>query len=291
MILESTLLMGGIFREKEFTEQYSKEYRIDVLNINQKLFRPSCFPALNNHQFTSDFFHFYDEGKTNRLMRSAENSLLNYYSILREAAFFSKGVFGGCGTIGNSTLPYPIAYQFLTKDYQKRVTYDDFLLSFLNIGHIHLIKLIKVDYSVNSENEHRFFVELETIEGSKKNLTYFGYYYGFITIKVENDLFKIDDIVLYGEDFLCSPYHGWDYIGEAIVDVKYGKWCNLVRTRYPTIKHTYVKYIYFLGTDEQKYVFIFFELTNGTDIEIAQFKVDLYGGWVPIQIDPSKCLK
>jgi hypothetical protein len=53
----------------------------------------------------------------------------------------------------------------------------------------------------------------------------------------------------------------------------------------------YVKDIYIEGTDGNDYKVMFFELTNDTDIEIAQYKKDEKGNWNLIKIDPEKCLK
>ncbi|MBU3072308.1 hypothetical protein [Clostridium estertheticum] len=44
------------------------------------------------------------------------------------------------------------------------------------------------------------------------------------------------------------------------------------------------------GTDGSDYKFVFFQLTNDTDIEIAQYKKDEKGNWNLIKSDPGKCL-
>nr|WP_315363614.1 hypothetical protein [Cytobacillus firmus] len=291
------LFMGGFLQKSEIKKENLDDIRLNKVNVNQKYFRPSCLPALNSQIFPFDFFDPYYEKDVSEihlpqnLMTSPKNAILNYFSILREAAYFSEGKAGGCGTVGMATTPYPVAYQFLTEDYQIRVTYHDFLHSFQNIGHINLIKLKRVNNAINSPNNWRYFFELETIEGAGKDVTYFAYYYGFITVTGESNRFKINDIVFYGEDFLCAAYHGWSHDAEAVVDIKYGEWCKLVGRRYPTYKQGYIKNIYFNGTDGHNYLFVFFELTNGTDIEIAQFKQGLGGEWVPIKINPNKCVE
>lgn len=119
----------------------------------------------------------------------------------------------------------------------------------------------------------KYFYEIETIESFKgKRAEYFGYSYGFINLVHEQGGYRISDLEQISEDFLCAPYHGWNHDGESVIDVKYGDWCKLIQKRYPTIKNGYVKNIYFHGKDRADYCFIFFTLTNGTDIEVAQFR-------------------
>ncbi|PKG23009.1 hypothetical protein CWS01_14520 [Niallia nealsonii] len=263
---------------------------------NQKYFRPSCLPALNSQGFPFSFFDSYYEKDVSEIhlpptiINSPKNTVLNYFRVLKEAAFFSEGKAGGCGTVGMATIPYPVAYQFFAEEYQKKVNYHDFLHSFRNIGHINLIKLKQVNSESNPADNWRFFLEVETIEGGEKESTSFYYYYGFITVKKEVDRYKISDIVFNGEDFLCAAYHGWSHDAEAVVDIQYGQWCKLVRRRHPTFKRGYVKNIYVNGTDGYDYLFVFVELTNGTDIEIAQYKRGI-SEWLPIKINPDKCIE
>ena len=131
----------------------------------------------------------------------------------------------------------------------------------------------------------------ENTIGTDDYISNFAYYYAFIEISKEGMLYKISDVQLFGEDFLCAPYHGWNHNAEAVVDIKYGNWCSLVKERYPTKQEGYVKNIYFKGTDGNDYKFMFFQLSNDTDIEIAQYKKDEKGNWNLIKINPEKCLE
>ncbi|WP_232696616.1 hypothetical protein [Brevibacillus daliensis] len=264
----------------------------------EKYFRPSCLPVLNNQPTKPPFSFDPYYGKTlseivipSWLMAAPKDTIRNYFYILQEAANFTGEKSGGCGTVGMASLPYPIAYQFLTTSYQNRLPFQSYVQTFQDIGHINLIKLNKVPADQTQPDIARYFIEIETIEGSTKKLTYFAYYYGFIYIKKEGSLYKIDDIEIHGEDFLCAAYHGWHHNAEAVVDIEYGGWCKLVKRRYPTQQEGYIKYIYFLGTDGNDYCFIFFQLTNGTDILIAQYKKTRNSKWELIEIDPKKCLK
>jgi hypothetical protein len=195
-----------------------------------------------------------------------------------------------CGTVGNARTPFPLAYNFLSKDYQKKWSYPDYLHSFAGVGHTSLIKLFRVP---DGNNGIRFFYEIETIEGFiDEKAEYFGYSYGFIQLSYEKEGYRISDLQQIKEDFLCAPYHGWSHDAESVVEVKYGSWCKLIQKIYPTIKTGYVKNIYFSGRDGADYCLIFFTLTNGTDVEIAQFRKVGSGNWKQISMKPEEeCLE
>jgi hypothetical protein len=202
-----------------------------------------------------------------------------------------EGKSAGCGTIGNAKLPYKVSYNFLSSSYQERLSYDQFLKKFENILHINLIKLKKVPVYEEHSNNIRYFVEIETIEGSDKGVAYFAYYYGFIDIICENGKYKISDSVLYPENYLCAPYHGWAYMAESVVDIKYGEWCLFVKERYKTQQDEYIKLIFFKGTDGHDYAIEFYQLTNGTDIEISQYIKSENENWRLLLLDADECLQ
>lgn len=259
------------------------------IDSHQKYVRPSCLPALNLRFQTYEFFKPYYEKSYDQisipdvLTSTPKDTLINYFSILREA---ENMVERSCGTIGNARLPFPIAYNFFSQDYQNKVSFEEYMKSFAGIGHTSLLKLIQIP---NLDKGNKFFYEIETIEGFEgKTTEYFGYYYGFIWVVKEQTGYRISNIQEYPEVFLCAPYHGWDHEGETIVDVKYGNWCNLLRYRYPTIRHEYIKHIYFYGQDHALYLLVFFTLTNGTDIEIAQFRKEKGQDWTQVNLVPEK---
>lgn len=80
-------------------------------------------------------------------------------------------------------------------------------------------------------------------------------------------------------------------MAEVVVENKYGNWCSLVKEIYPTQQDGYVEKIYFKGTDQKDYLIVFFQLTNDTDLEIAQYRKNANGKWEPIRMDPKKCLE
>ncbi|ENQ3106957.1 hypothetical protein SAMN04488168_108119 [Bacillus sp. 491mf] len=287
------IIMGAMFQKQKY--KVGNGQSDDREENLEKYFRPSCFPVLNkrfNYQFFDSFIdkQYYQIVLPPSLMNSPENTIINYFSVLREAENLTKYKKGGCGSVGLSKIPYPIAYNFFTSQYQKRVSYKSYFRSFEGIGHINLIKLAPLHRDKKYPKASRYFFEIETIEGSAKGITYFAYYYGYIYIEKEGKSYKIADIDLYGEDFLCAAYHLWQHNAEAVVDIMFGNWCELVKERLPTKQEDYTKQIDVIGTDGNKYRFVFFQLTNDTDILAAQYKKDTKGQWEFIEIDPEKCL-
>lgn len=250
----------------------------------ENYFRPSKLPILNTRILG---YEPSDRYKTH----SPEDSIINYFSILREAENLTKDKSGGCGTVGNAKASFPIAYSFLTPEYQKKITFKQYLKSFEGIGHTNLIKLRKLYPDLRNPKDMRYFVEIETIEGSDKGVTYFAYYYGFIYIKKQENKYLISDMVMYGEDFLCAPYHGWFHDAEANVAIRYGDWCKLIEKKYPAKQEGYVKQISFKGTDGNDYMIEFMQLTNDTDIEAAQYMKGADGEWKVVYLNPEKCLE
>lgn len=296
---KNVYVMGGVLVEFVMDESIKTTANYSTINTNERYFRPSSLKTLNTRSFPSKFYsHIYasnpDPNKINLpryLTNTSENTVLNYFSILREAENLIKEKTAGCGTVGMAKLPYPAAYEFLSEDYKKILSYESYLKSFEGIGHINLIKMKELQVTKPNTNSHKYFIEVETIEGSPAGNTSFSYYYGFLYLTKEKDCYKISSINLTLEDYLCAPYHGWQYIAEGSVDIRYGDWCKLVKKRLPTEQAGYVKNIYVLGNDNKNYRFEFFQLTNGMDIEIEQYVKDINGKWIPIDIDTDKCLE
>ncbi len=289
------IVMGGRLQmESETVETATAHPEKDY---DEKYFRPSNLPIINTKVIKSDLLLEQQDKDPSeivmpeQLLKTPEDTLLNYFSILKHAENLEEGRTGGCGTVGEAKLPYPLAYGFLTSDHQKKLSYSKYLESFKGIGHINLIKLKGVPKDKKQPEYLRYFVELETIEGSSKGVTYFAYYYGYVFIAREGNRYRIADVKLWGEDFLCAPYHGWAHNAEASVDIRYGEWCKLIKKRYPTKCDGYVKDIFFEGTDGKDYLIKFFQLTNGTDTEIAQYRKNLSGLWELVTLEPEKCLQ
>lgn len=195
----------------------------------EKYFRPSNMPVLNN-RFTWRFFDNYFENTVSEikipdnLVSTPEDTIINYFSILREAANAQEGKGAGCGSIGYGRTPYPVAYNFLSTDYQEKLSFEQYQNTFLNILHLSLIKYKEIPVYDNPDNIIRYFVEVETIEGTEKQTAVFAYYYGFVDLIKENQQYRIKNLEFYPEDYLCAPYHGWSHDAEASVQVRYGGW-------------------------------------------------------------------
>jgi hypothetical protein len=290
-----SLVMGAQYERQNYGQPLDRSQSSQFPGRDvETYFRPSSLPIKNTLFKDHHFFDpFYDKDVNEMklpatLTRTAEGTVLAYFSVLREAENLTPSQIGGCGTVGMAKLPYPIAYQFFTKDYHKNVSYQEYLQSFRGIGHLNVIKLNRLP----DENDVvSYFIELETIEGSSKGITYFAYYYGKIQLKKVHSHYKIDQMKLYGEDFLCAPYHLWQHDAEAVVEVMYGNWCQLIKKKLPTTQEGYVKTIDFIGTDGAEYRLIFYQLTNDTDVLISQFRKHSKGNFETIHIDPYDCVK
>ena len=51
------------------------------------------------------------------------------------------------------------------------------------------------------------------------------------------------------------------------------------------------KKVYFKDKNMNEYYVLFYQLTNGVDIKIADYKKNKDGKWDQIYIDPTKCLE
>ena len=190
--------------------------------------------------------------------------------------------------MGDGNRPYPIAYNFFDYEYKKKVSFNTYKDSFSNMFHISLIKYKEVP----SDNENlKYFYEIEVIQALENNIASFTYYYGFIDLGKSGDGFKILDISITPENYLCAPYHGWVYDGASKVEIEYGNWCKLIKKMGKTEVDGYVKNIYFLGNDNKNYKIQFYTLTNDYDIEVAQYVQNSNGKWEYIKLNPEDCLK
>lgn len=289
------MVMGGTLNTQKPEDE--KESPVNKKPDVETYFRPSNLPVLND-RFSESFFGsiLLNDSKKfklpDQLLKTPQDTILNYFSMLREAANPADDKWTGCGTLGDAHIPYPAAYQFLSTSYQEKLPYDQYLKSFLNILHISLVKYKEVPLYDNPSNILRYFVEIETIQGSDSGIGYFAYYYAFVDLMKENGLYKINNVDFTGENYLCAPYHGWHYDAESSVEIRYGGWCDLIKKMNPTKQKDYVKQVSFQGKDGNDYLILFYQLTNDTDVEIAQYKKDSNEQkWKLTQLDPEKCIK
>lgn len=290
---DGKIILGGnlIVLEEEINSKEVFSEEIDV----EKYFRPSKLPVLNDKTDTDGLLNQVEmnNGKEIAIPKefiiNPEDSIINYFSLLREAANPVEGKFTGCGSLGFSKAPYPIGYNFFSEEYKEKVSYKKYEDSFKNILHINLIKLKEIAKGENGEL--KYFYEVETIQGSETGVGYFAYYYGYITLIKDSDVYRISEISTIPEQYLCAPYHSWFYDGNTSVSFKYGDWCKLIKKTTKVEQDGYVKDIYFEGTDGNEYKIEFYILTNDYDIEVAQFRKTSNGEWKRIYLNPNDCLK
>lgn len=289
-------LGGTLLNIKEYDNYYYEDVDGNK-NEYQEFFRPSSAPILNTKNVSNilnenaGIKSYTDVKLNNDIFKNSEEMILYYYSILREAYNLEEGLGAGCGSLGVSYIAHMISYNFLSKDYMSKLSYEDYYNSFKNILHINLIKLFKVQNDENDTTNQKYFIELETIQGTKNNSGAFVYYYGFIYVTNQDGLYKINNIVLYPEIYLCAPYHGWSYYAESVVDIEYGDWCSMVKQRYNTKYDGDIKNIEFKSFDDKNYVIKFVTLTNDTDVQIGQYIKDKNGKLNEIYINVESCLE
>ncbi|QNU68049.1 hypothetical protein EHE19_006305 [Ruminiclostridium herbifermentans] len=254
---------------------------------NEIFFRPSRLPAINNSFPDINSFSetFENDTVPPSLIDNPENAIINYFSVLQQASNLTENKNGGFGSVGYSKTPYPIAYNFLSQNNKKSMSYDEFLTSFEGIGHINLLKVIPI--ITNNKNEYKYFIELEILEGSNVGVTTFNYYTGELILTKLKDLYYIDSLFLIPEDFFFAAYHGWAHNAELYVEIIYGNWCGLIMKQYAPEQDEYMKKIIIDGVDNKKYMFEFAKLTNGTDVLINSL-VKEDNDWIPVEIDVKK---
>ncbi|MDI9218291.1 hypothetical protein [Clostridium tertium] len=285
-------IAGAFVINEELEEQHEKEVMTTI--NNEKYFRPSKLPVLNNKDEVNELINNYydkevkDISIASKYIRSPEDTILNYFSLLREAANPVDNKYLGCGSIGNGDRPYPIAYNFFDDEYKKKVSFSEYKDSFYNIFNISLIKYKEVP---SDNGNSKYFYEMEAMQALENNIASFTYYYGFIELGKSGDGFKISDINITPENYLCAPYHGWVYDGASKVEIEYGNWCKLIKKMGKTEVDGYVKNIYFLGNDNKNYKIQFYTLTNDYDIEVSQYVQNSNGRWENIKLNPNDCLK
>lgn len=293
---ENKYILGGNLVEESIIDEDlevidSKEESYDL----ERFFRPSDMAILNDDNLNI-LNEFYDKNPykmdlPSKPFRSGKDTVVNYFNVLREAANPIEDNQTGCGSLGNVRGPYPVAYNFLSKSYQKELSYEDFLDSFKNILHINLIKVNNVPADEDNPDLLKYFVELEVIEGSTVNKGLFGYYYGYIYLDKENDGYKIVKMDYSSENYLCAPYHGWAYDAKTFVEIEYGNWCSLIDGDVTVNEDGYEKRAYYKDKDDNEYYVLFYELTNGVDKKIADYKKNKDNQWEIIYINPEKCIQ
>lgn len=292
---EKQLILGGQYIKLLNLKEDKKRNDTEQYKNQERFFRPSKAPILNN-KIDESFYNMYgtDTSKIkipNKFLKNPEDTIINYFSVLREAANPVEGSETGCGSLGDTRAPYPIAYKFLSDSYKNKVSYENYLKSFENILHINLIKLNKVGSDKENPDIIKYFVEIETIEGTNESKGVFAYYFGYMYLQKQGEVYKIVNMNFTPENYLCAPYHGWSYDAKSFVEIEYGNWCSLIDNKVYVKENGYEKKVYFKDKNMNEYYVLFYQLTNGVDIKIADYKKNKDGKWDQIYIDPTKCLE
>ncbi len=276
-------VIGGLIHSENRIEQ---NYSQPVTNIyefkdyDERFQRPSKQPALKLKYSFDDFKHDVSHPPyILNAFESPEDVIQAYYAILKEAANMD-GHCGGCGTVGMAKTPFPYAYDLLTNETKQKITIDEYIASFLGVGHTTLLKLIPAYAPLDTpENIKYHLVEIEIItapkcseiDGKKKQPSCFSYYYGLVTTELtDNEGWKIKAVDYIPEDFLCAPYHQWYWDSPAVVQIIYGDWYKLIDGIEKVDKEDSNIKIYAKG-GHNKYRFDVVRLTNGEDIFIHEY--------------------
>lgn len=283
---DSIGVMGGSLYFQNYDSLYDKnsQYIEPDDTYIERFLRPSSEKAMDKK-------YVFDKGgeRLPKSFSTAGELVRAYFDILSDASNLVDKK-GGCGSVGHGESPYPAAYELLSESLKQNLPYEKFLKSFEGIGHINLLKFVEAPMVKAEETIcPKFFVEIETIEGSDTGgKTYFAYYYGYVTAIQEGEKgWKIYKIELNGEDFLCHAYHGWWHDAGTIVDMVYKQRCGVIDKIIGVEEDRYFRNVLAKGKDGKQYRFMFVRITNGADVELRQFVMD-NGKWKDIFIDPDK---
>lgn len=280
-------LMGGYFNKEGLLnhgEQSIGDLSFEVSNLTteeyQRFFRPS-----QSKELVNTFYYGMFEEKELPSFTKPTDAIYAFFGILRDAAYM-KNYTIGCGSIGDSIAPYPVAYQLLTKEKQEKMPYEQFLSSFNGIGHIDMLHMVELPtwVTTNEKGEQSFYmVEVETIQGrANKGDTesaqgFFGYYYGIIGVKKEGMKgYRVNEMYFAPENWLCAPFHGWHYDASNMIQVVFDTQMTITNIKTLSTDGGQI-YQYDTTMNEKKYQLFFVRLANGYDILVNQYEVTKEG--------------
>jgi hypothetical protein len=276
-------VMGGFLHNQSKIEQDYAKPASSIIPSNQdneRFLRPSKQPALKLKYIYSHNENFESQSPVNQKIFNCPEDVIQAYFAFLEQAENMNGYCGGCGTIGYAKEPFPHAYELLTRETKQKISLDEFITSFLGIGHTTLLKLIPAYAPPDTPKNIKYYiVEFEIItapkcneiDGNKPQPTYFAYYYGLITTEqTPSEGWKIKAMDYIPEDFLCAPYHMWYWDSTAVVQIIFGGWYKLIdEIEKVDIQGSNIK-IYAKGK-QNRYRFDALRLTNGEDIFLHEY--------------------
>lgn len=276
-------LMGGYFNKEglfNHEEESVGDSSFEVMNFTteeyQRFFRPSQSKVLVN-----TFYYGMFEEKELPSFTKPTDAIYAFFGVLRDAAYM-KDYTIGCGTIGDSIAPYPVAYQLLTKEKQEKMSYEQFLASFNGIGHIDMLHLVELPTWVTTSEKREqlyYMVEVEAIQGraNKGDMEtaqgFFGYYYGIIGVKKEGmNGYRLDEIYFAPENWLCAPFHGWHYDAPSMIEIVFDTQMTITNVKTLSTDGGEI-YQYDTTMNGKHYQLFFVRLANGYDILVNQYEV------------------
>ncbi len=285
---QETVFLGGTLEDARHGEAGDGALKADAVqeqSTTERFQRPSQKEPLPNPYSYNQF----EDNSHPPVMKTPEDPVLAYYGLLEEAANM-LGYSGGCGSIGLGTGPYPYAYTLLTPQAQERMSEQEFEQSFRGVGHITLLQMHPLPPPAGAPEEERYYmIEIEVITGPQAKTdrdyiaqSYFAYYDGVATVRRQDGAWAIENIEYYTEDFLCAPYHGWQYDAEAVVGIVYQDNMHLIDRITGQEVVDGVRRITAVGPSGT-YRFDFVRLTNGYDTLIGEYRLE-NGQWTPVQL-------
>lgn len=239
-----------------------------------RFFRPSSKEIKKN----SYSYPLY-ENKSLPVFTKPEEVVYAFFGILQEASNNTNCNIG-CGTMGYNQLPYSVAYSLLTPEKQAAQSLDYFKASFYGICHINILSVFPAYRPKGTpENICYYMFEIETIEGEAitpqsiiQGKGMFSYYYGLMTLEsTKQSGWLIKDLSYIPENWLCSPYHGWNYDSNYMVETVFKDNQNLITKITDTTTNDGLIQVYAEG-NSGSYRFDFVRLTNGRDLLLHQYK-------------------
>lgn len=279
-----TFLGGELIAKKSCNADHLSAINSDQLFDDQRFHRPSAKKVITNE---FDYNYYLTNG--NYKFNNGKDLIVSFFSVLREASNMD-GYSGGCGSVGEGIPPYELAYNLLSDDKKNEMTLEKFTGAFEGIGHISLLEIHSMPEAVTQEEtKERYFIEIEVITGKKiieqsadAQASLFAYYYGAVDVKEIDGGIKIDQIKYFAEDFLCAPYHGWDFDATMAVDIIYKENLGIIDEISNVEQKDSVIQVYAKSGDKN-YRFDFIRLTNGYDILIDEKERD-EGMWRSVEL-------
>jgi hypothetical protein len=271
--------MGGtahaqLYKEESKVKKLSRQaIKLIEENEPERFQRPSKDKALKLK------YSYEEASNPKRKFSTSKDVIEAYYTILKHAANMD-GFYGGCGTVNGAKGPYSDAYRLLSKSTKEKMTQEEYIDSFKGIGYMTLLKLEPAYRPAGTpKNIDYYMVEVEVITGPPmkedkdvdlKQGSYFEYYYGVVTAENGTDGWKIKAVDYIGEDFLCAPWHLWDWDAELLTNVVYENWYKIIN-KIDKVNKVNSNISIYASRSKNKYKFDFVRLTNGTDIMLHEY--------------------